>query len=258
MRAFAARFGAFAADLVIDAMGNHKGGLLAALTHADRRIGARRADRREPSSALWISQPGARAGEHVADRTLSLLAALGVPAAPADFAGDGILAGGAATPGTPPVLVHPGAGWRNKQYPAERWGRAAAAIHSATGLDVGVLAAPGEEDLADAVLAAAGGGRRVDAPTLESLAGRLRAARLVLAGDTGPLHLAHALGTPVLCVLGPTDPRRNGVHGAPLHNLAHPLPCSFCYKRFDEAKACLLMIEPRQVAELAGRLLVAD
>jgi lipopolysaccharide heptosyltransferase I len=254
-RDFAGRLQAFAPDLVIDAMGNHKSGALAALTLADLRLGARREDRREPSSALWISQPVALAGEHVVDRTLSLLAGLGLPPGEADFGGDGVLPGAVARAGAPQVLIHPGAGWRNKEYPAERWGRAAAAIHGATGVDVGVLAGPGEEALADAVLAAAGIGRRVAAPTLEALAGLLRGTRLLLAGDTGPLHLAHALGTRVLCVLGPTDPRRNGAYGAPLANLAHRLPCSYCYKRFDEAKACLLTIEPHRVAALAGRLL---
>jgi heptosyltransferase-1 len=258
LRSFAGRLGAFAPDVVIDAMGNHKSGVLAALTLADRRIGARRQDRREPSSALWISQPVALTGDHSVDRSLSLLAALDLPAGEADFAGDGIFSGVAATPDTPPVLVHPGAGWRNKEYPPDRWGRAAAAIHAATGLEIGVLAGPGEEALADTVLASAGVGRRVAAASLSSLAGRLRAARLLLAGDTGPLHLAHALGTPVLCVLGPTDPRRNGAHGSPLSNLVHRLPCSFCYKRFDEPKACLLAIEPQRVAELAVRLLADD
>lgn len=257
LRAFAGRLDDFAPDLVVDAMGNHKSGLLAALTLADRRIGARREDRREPSSAVWISQPVALAGDHAVDRTLSLLAVLGLPATAADFGGDGVLAAATATAGTPPVLIHPGAGWRNKEYPAGRWGRVAAAIHAATGLEVGVLAGPGEGALADAVLAAAGVGHRVAAPTLESLAGRLRGTRLLLAGDTGPLHLARALGTGVLCVLGPTDPRRNGAYGAPRANLAHRLPCSFCYKRFDDAKACLLAIEPDRVAERAV-LLLAD
>ncbi|HKI86309.1 MAG TPA: glycosyltransferase family 9 protein, partial [Thermoanaerobaculia bacterium] len=88
-------------------------------------------------------------------------------------------------------------------------------------------------------------------PTLGDLVAAQRQARLVLAGDTGPLHLAHALGRPVLALMGPTDPERNGPYDAPGRALAHRLPCSFCHKRFAETKACLLSIPPSQVVERA-------
>jgi ADP-heptose:LPS heptosyltransferase len=76
-----------------------------------------------------------------------------------------------------------------------------------------------------------------------------------MGGDTGPLHLAHALGAPVLMVMGPTDPARHGPYGAPERALAHRLPCSFCYRRFAEPKACLLDIAPREVAARAAALM---
>ena len=63
---------------------------------------------------------------------------------------------------------------------------------------------------------------------LPRLASLLRGASLVLGGDTGPIHLAHALGAPVLCVMGPTDPERHGPYGAPDRALAVVLPCSYC------------------------------
>ena len=95
----------------------------------------------------------------------------------------------------------------------------------------------------------------VPAPSLPALAALLRRASLVLGGDTGPLHLAHALGTPVLMLMGPTDPERTGPYGAPERALWRRLPCSFCAKRFAEAKACLLEIPPERVAERAAALL---
>jgi ADP-heptose:LPS heptosyltransferase len=70
---------------------------------------------------------------------------------------------------------------------------------------------------------------------------------LLLGGDTGPLHLAHALGVPVLALHGPTDPQRHGPYGAPERALYQRLPCSFCYRRFTETKACLLEIAPGDV-----------
>jgi heptosyltransferase-1 len=258
LAAFLARLQAFAAEVVIDTMGNHKGGLLAALTLADRRLGPRRADRREPSSAVWLSEPLALTGRHAVDRTLSLLAGLGLEPGAADFAGPEILPEASCEGPTPPLLIHPGAGWRNKEYPAERWSEVASELTATTGLELGVLSGPGEEALAQRVAAGCSAARLLPAPSLDSLIAHLRRARLLLAGDTGPLHLARALGTEVLCLLGPTDPARNGAYGAPRSNLSHLLPCSFCYQRLGEAKACLLAIEPAAVAHLARRLLAGD
>jgi heptosyltransferase I len=79
----------------------------------------------------------------------------------------------------------------------------------------------------------------------------------VLGGDSGPIHLAHAMGTPVLMVMGPTDPARHGPYGAPERAVHHRLPCSFCYRRFAEAKACLLEIPPERLAEHAASLLAS-
>lgn len=255
---FRRRLDAFAPEIVFDAMGNHKSGALAALTLADRRIGAAANHRREPSSAVWISEPVAVAGEHAVDRTLSLLSALGIEDRRVDFGASAILRGSPSEETTPPVLIHPGAGWPNKEYPPARWGEVAGEIAAVHGLAVGVLAGPGEEALAERVVEAANGAAvPVAAPTLESLAGRLRDARILLAGDTGPLHLALAFGVRVVCVLGPTDPARNGAYDAERSNVVHPLPCSYCYKRLDTPKACLLAIEPSEIAARASLVLAS-
>ena len=59
VRAFLGQLRRFSPDVVLDLMGNHKAGILGALSLADRRIGAARKDRRERSSSLWISEPTA-------------------------------------------------------------------------------------------------------------------------------------------------------------------------------------------------------
>ena len=265
----------FAPHVVLDLMGNHKAAVLALLSLCGRRVGHRREARREPSSALWLSETVPARGIHAVDRALSLLDALGVPAEPADFGGEKLFRGStgaahtstaagipyssaAATADTAPfALVHPGAGWANKAYPPAWWGEAARRLHAATGLRTLVAAAPGEEPLAAAVAAAAPPPivEIVPAPDLPSLAALLRRATLMLGGDTGPTHLAHALGTPVLMVMGPTDPERHGPYGAPHRALCKRLACSFCYRRFDTAKVCLLEILPGQLAARAAALL---
>jgi ADP-heptose:LPS heptosyltransferase len=79
-----------------------------------------------------------------------------------------------------------------------------------------VSAGPGEGELATAVEGASGGAaRRAEAPDLPRLVRLLAGAALVLGGDTGPLHLAHALDVPTLFLHGPTDPATHGPYGAP-------------------------------------------
>ena len=253
------RLCSFGADIVLDLMGNHKAGVIARLSGCPRRLGARRADRREPSSALWLSEQAPVHGLHAVDRALDLLLRLDARPDAADFAPDRLLPEVTPDPAAPPIQVHPGAAWANKRYPPEGWGRVLRRLGRDTGLDCGVLAGPGEEGLARAVADASGGvARPHDSAGLPALVASLRAARLVLGGDTGPLHLAHALGAPVLCVMGPTDPRRHGPYAAGHRAIAQHLPCSYCYRRFDEAKACLLGLPAEAVAERALALLAGS
>lgn len=257
------RIRAFRADLALDLMGNHKGALVARFSGARRVIGAARADRREGSSALWIHQGVPTPGRHAIDRSLDLLTPLGIAPGPVDFAGQHLLP--TPTPEAedflarqhrPYVVIQAGAGWANKTYPAERWGAVARALRSDPGVEVYVPLAPGEEHLAQAVVAASdGAARTVDARAFAFLAALLRHSQLVLGGDTGPIHLARALDTPVLCLVGPTDPDRNGPYATPQQVLFEPLPCSFCYKRFDEPKACLLAFHPDRVVAHARKLI---
>ena len=245
----------FGPDVTVDLMGNHKAGILSALTLCDRRIGPAR-PRREPSSAFWINEPVATRGRHAVDRALSMLDAFGLPPEPADFGGEKIFRDPPANVPEPPYfLIHPGAGWVSKQYPPERWGEVARRLREATGIPTWVPIAPGEEGLAAAVETNGGGAVRTMPADLPTLAAMLRRASLVLGGDSGPTHLAHALGTPVLMLMGPTDPTRHGPYGAPERALWKLLPCSFCYSRFDETKACLLEIPAERVAERAQELL---
>ncbi|MDY7092034.1 MAG: glycosyltransferase family 9 protein [Acidobacteriota bacterium] len=260
----------FRADAVLDLMGTHKSGVLARFSGCRRRIGLRKEDRREPSSALWINHPVPARGVHAVDRALSVLAGLDSTFEQAlegseavDFRGELLL------PEPPPeaarllseapdnlAVILPGTAWGNKTYPAERWGEVARLLRDSVGLTPWVPAGPGEEPLAQSVADASDGAARalglVDLPTLAALC---RRSRLVLGGDTGPTHLAHAVGAPVLELMGPTDPSTHGPYAAPHRALARRLPCSFCHKRFGETKACLWVLSPAEVAARAVELL---
>ncbi len=109
------------------------------------------------------------------------------------------------------VALSPGGGWRSKCWPPERFGALCQKIFQSLALRCLINYGPGEEDLASKVRTASG-----DADPqffngeLGQLMSLLRGARCVVGGDTGPLHLAVALGTPVIALFGPTDPARNG------------------------------------------------
>ena len=261
-REFWRRLDGFRPDVVLDLMGSHKAGLLAAATFADRRLGLDRVDRREPSSAIWLSETVPARGRHAVDRMLSVLDALPLPAEPADFAGDKLVGRTADFGGELPrdfVLMHPRTAWANKNYPLEDWAEVARYLVSEEGLDVVVGWGPGEEDAAKTVAEASGRARTLPAlASLPELVELSRQARIVIGGDTGPVHLAHALGTPVVCVMGPTDPDVNGPYAMPELAVVHKLPCSFCYKRFESAKPCLLNIRPEHVIEHVLPLLTVN
>lgn len=100
-----------------------------------------------------------------------------------------------------------------KRYPAERWAAIAAGL-ARRGFAVAIVGGPAELDDARALAAAAGPGAFPAAPLpLKPLAALLGRAGLVIAGDTGPMHLAWAAGAPVIAIYGPTDPVLNAPWG---------------------------------------------
>lgn len=113
------------------------------------------------------------------------------------------------------VVLSPGGGWRSKCWPAERYGALCEKIHDRLGLRCVLNYGPDEEELVVAVKAASGKADPVAYNgSLSQLMALLRNAACIVAGDTGPLHLAVALGTPAVALFGPTDPARNGPYGS--------------------------------------------
>jgi lipopolysaccharide heptosyltransferase I len=109
------------------------------------------------------------------------------------------------------VVLSPGGGWRSKCWPAERYGVLCQRIFRVLGLRCVVNGGPGEEDLAATLCAVAGEARpHVYSGDLDQLMALLKNSRCLVGGDTGPLHLGIALGTPAVALFGPTDPARNG------------------------------------------------
>ena len=157
------------------------------------------------------------------------------------------------------ALLAPGAafGW-TKRWPPERYG-ALGDLLAARGFGCAVVIGPGEEKLAAAVAASARARLPVVGADLDplELAALLSFARVVVANDSGPMHLAAAVGVPVVAFFGPTDPGRTAPTGAPSRVLDRYVFCSPCYLReCPYGHECMGEITPQMafnaVRELIG------
>ncbi len=197
--------------------------------------------RRERASSLLLDEKVSLPAEavHVIDKNLALLRALGIdaiglrefPLPPAPDAGPRVEAGLAGLGLREFAVLNPGGGWASKLWPAESFGELARGLR-AHGLASIVTWGPGEEDLAGRVVAASGGAAMRSFPTsLLDYVELARRARVVVAGDTGTLHLACAVRTPVVALFGPTDPARNGPFDPADVVLRRAPPCAPCHRR---------------------------
>jgi ADP-heptose:LPS heptosyltransferase len=118
-------------------------------------------------------------------------------------------------------------------------------------------ATPGERALAESIVAASSGAAELApaTPTLGDLAALLEQCRLYVGGDTGPMHVASLVGTPVVQILGPTDPIENAPWvDTPSRSVRTPVACSPC-RRGCAAATCMRRVAPETVVEAARALL---
>jgi lipopolysaccharide heptosyltransferase I len=251
-------------DCAIDFQGLYKSSILAALSGAPRRIGFDRAWAREGNAAMLYTEPVTPVGRHVSELNYSLAERAGARRPPAPEYPLRVPAGGAASVrarlhdlgiGGAYIVVGPGASWRAKGWLPERFGALCRELEAQSGARVVVIQGPGEKALVDEVLrAAAPVHLAAVAPTIEELMGLVAHAEFVVAVDSGPLHLAAALGAPVVGLYGPTDPARNGpfVPGAVIVYKA--LPEEISYKRRATYSPAMLRISVEDVLAAIGAL----
>ncbi|HLI28352.1 MAG TPA: glycosyltransferase family 9 protein [Chloroflexota bacterium] len=173
--------------------------------------------------------------------------------------------GGGLLPGERYLVLHPGASnGTAKRWPPEAWAALGKAAVQRFGRRVVVTGAESEDALVAMVCAQIGKAAlaRIGSSLID-LAGVLAAAEAVVAADTGPLHLAAALGTPVVGLYGPTDPAHTGPRGPLAAAVRRPVPCGPCYDLRGPAECrlptrsaeCLTLLPPQAVlAALAAVL----
>lgn len=219
-------------DVALDFQGAIKSAWFAKVTGASCRAGF--ANPRETAARFFYSEKFSRSGEHVIEQNHALAAQalkkyldrkslkLLAPQLPHDPAAEGWADAEIKKLGIASfAIMNPGAGWGAKQWPPERYGQVAQAL-ARHNLKTLVNAARGEEPLAQAVIQASRGQAFAISSTIGQLIALTRRARLFIGGDTGPLHLAAALGIPVVGLFGPTDPARTGPFGTRAVPLRHP------------------------------------
>ena len=205
-------------ELAVDFQGTVRTALMARASGAEACSGFERP--REHVAGVFYTHTVEAAGRHVVEQNVSLAAATaGVPAEipaaefPVDAVAEETCGRRLRLRGMRQfAIVNPGAGWEGKQWPPEHYGEVAKGL-SRLGLRCLINFGPGEEPLARAAVAASAGAAEAVPSSVSELIAFTRRAQLFIGGDTGPMHLAAALGVPVVALFGPTSPARNGPFG---------------------------------------------
>jgi len=237
-------------DLVIDLQGLLKSALWVAIAKSFRKVGY---DRTRELSYLALTErispydPEA----HAVWRYLHVARHLGAPPTLPRFRlGLTPVFPEALAPGDRDLVVlHPGARWASKLWPAASWAQLADWLSREKGLAVVITGSPGDRVLAAQIAAQMQekvwnlAGRT----SLAELAGIMKKARLAVTADTGPMHLAAALGTRVVALFGPTAPGRTGPFGAGHRVVRLGVECSPCFQRYCPEPRCLTGLSPDAV-----------
>lgn len=249
----------------LDLQGLYKSALLAYFSGSHRRIGFAASHTRESGAAAFYSEKVAPAATHVVDQNLEVAARL---------AGTNAKSKPRFPISTPPqavawverelagrglgdyYLISPGGGWRSKCWPAEQYGHLHRRFVAEHKLRAVVSYGPGEKSLAESVRLVAGEPEPfVLGMDLAQLIAAIARAKFVVAADSGPLHLAAALGRPVVGLYGPTDPARNGPYGERAVVIRNSTAAETTYKRGAEYAPSMVSIQVDQVMAAMQRCL---
>jgi heptosyltransferase I len=244
-------------DAVLDFQGAIRSALIGRLAGCRRVIGE--AVPREPAAKWLFTEQVETRGAHVIEQDVEVASAIAgddlqptLPMLPIDPEAetwcDMLLGTGSGAT----ALLNPGAGWGAKRWPVERYAAVARGL-AERGFSVVVNAGPGEEELAEAIRTQSGGTALPATCSLSQLIALTRRVSLAVAGDTGPLHLACALGKPVVGIFGPTDPARNGPFGTHFRVL-RSAESRRDHTRRAEPEAGLLTIQPEEVLQATDEL----
>lgn len=259
-------------DCALDLQGLMKSALIARASGAARVIGFGRGYVREPLARYCYTEtydPGGAgtfdrtASRHVIALNLGMLQTLGItpgpPAFPIASVESAVARRLTEVTGGRYALLNPGAAWPNKRWPPDRLAAVAIALKARHGLTSILIWGPGEQALAEQAVADAQG-TAVLSPltTIRDLVALARGAALMVSGDTGPTHIAAAVGTPIVGLYGPTRPERNGPWSAEDVTISRAGVCE-CHhlRQCRRERMCLLDIGVEEVIAAVDRRLTS-
>lgn len=249
-------------DCVVDFQGLYKSAVISFFSGASRRIGLASEAAREGGAALFYSERVRPVTMHVVEHNLELATRVGAPQAKPVFPklmippeATTYVAKAIADAGVDRFyVISPGGGWRSKCWPAEQYGHLHRRLAEKNHLRAIVSYGPGEKALAETVRMVAGDPPPIVlALNIPQLMAVLQRATFAVGGDSGPLHLAAAIGTPVVGLYGPTDPARNGPLGS--RSVIVRNAAETTYKRDDEVSPAMRSIRVEQVIGAVEELL---
>ncbi|HEX8910712.1 MAG TPA: lipopolysaccharide heptosyltransferase II [Humisphaera sp.] len=239
-------------DLVIDLQGLFRSGWLTAQTLAPVRVGL--SDAREMATLFYThrAQVGRRE-RHAVERYLAVPEALGAGRGPVEFpfatsAADRAFVAAHAPPRY--AALFPGTNWPTKRWPVERFAALVEPLSRRFGLASVVGGGPAEAELAAQIPGAL---NLAGKTTLNQLVALIERAELVVSNDSGPMHIAAALGKPLVAPFGPTNPVRTGPYGRMPSVVKLELPCSPCYSRRCSHRTCLQALGVESVLGVVER-----
>ena len=242
-------------DLVIDLQGLARSGVMTRLTGAPRRVGFRYA--REGATLAYTEKVGGRVQDHdrhAVDRYLDVADHLGLPELPAtfDFAltDDDRRAAAELVPGGRFAVLLPGTNWATKRWPVGHF----AELSKRLPVPAVICGTAGDGELARHLTGRDLTGRT----TIRQLVAVLERAAVVVANDSGPMHIACALGRPLVTLFGPTDPVRTGPHGRPDTVMRVDIGCAPCLKRTCVHHTCMKALSVDAVERRVRELLPTE
>jgi lipopolysaccharide heptosyltransferase I len=239
-------------DLVIDLQGLLRSAWLTYLTKSPVKVGFDNA--REGSRWFYSHRvPVPSDDVHAVDRYLSVAEALRCEKLPAEF----VFASNESDRSAVTAMLNgidrfavlmPGTNWVTKRWPSEYFAQTVAPLREQFGLKVIVaggadIAALASQIPADLNLAGK--------TNLRQLVALLERSDLVIANDSGPMHIAAALGKPLVTMYGPTNPLRTGPYAREDSVIRVDIPCSPCYSRQCSHISCMKWLKPQNVIDAA-------
>ena len=263
-RSFVSSFGPFYSalrekkyDYIIDLQGLFKSAMVVALARGRKRIGP--SFHREGSFLFYSAVAGARdADRHAVEQNLDVVRFLKLPVREPQFPVSFPLP--AVNEKSPRVAMVPLSRWQTKNWPPQCFTTVARRLQQVFGASIFLLGGPSDRDVCREIEGNLEG-RVVNVAGKLSLVesgGLLAQMDLLVANDSGPVHMAAAAGTPTLVVFGPTDPKRTGPYGTQ-HRMvtATAQSCAPCFSRVcrREGIPCLKGVTPEHVSEIATEML---